>query len=113
LRFASPEVGDVDFAAGTGAAGLVAGFFAGFDMEILRSVRATSWPHHRRPTSATKPAGQDLWARLAPTIEASTALFSAESQSFLDNVVAQFSDVRAWNDRLNPQSTAKCPFSRI
>ena len=44
-------------------------------------------------------------ARLAPTIGASTAPFSPESQSFLDNVIAQFADVRAWNDRLNPQRT--------
>src|SRR5260370_37838338 len=63
------------------------------------------WPHHRRPTSATKPAGQDLWARLAPTIGASTAPFSPESQSFLDNVIAQFADVRAWNDRLEHQTS--------
>jgi hypothetical protein len=31
-----------------------------------------------------------------------TAPFSPESQSFLDNVIAEFADVRAWNDRLNP-----------
>src|SRR5262245_51354726 len=105
LLFGSPDGGDAGLAAGTGAAGAVNGFFAGFDMEILRSVHAARWPHHRRPTSATKPAGQDLWTRLAPTIGASTAPFSPESQSFLDNVIAQFADVRAWNDRSNPQST--------
>jgi hypothetical protein len=59
LLFGSPEVGDEGLSAGSRAAGT---FFAGFDMEILRSVRATSWPHHRRPTLGTKPVGQDLWA---------------------------------------------------
>jgi hypothetical protein len=66
LLFGSPEVGDEGLSAGSRAAGT---FFAGFDMEILRSVRATSWPHHGRPTLGTKPVGQDLWARLVPTLK--------------------------------------------
>ena len=37
-------------------------FFADFDIEILRSVDSGVAPHHRSPTSAKKPAGQDLWA---------------------------------------------------
>src|SRR5882672_5002158 len=90
LLFGSPEIRDEGFAVGTSAAGAVDGFFAGFDMEILRSVQAASWPHYRRPTSATKPAGQDLWARFAPGIGDSTAPFAPESQSSLDNVIAQF-----------------------
>jgi hypothetical protein len=99
LLFDSPDVGDEGFAAATSVAGAVDGFFAGFDMEILRSVHAAPWPHHRRPTSATKPAGQDLWARFAPGIGDSTAPFAPESQSFLDNVIAQFAGVRAWIDQ--------------
>ncbi len=34
-------------------------FFAGFDIGILRSVQGGVVPHHRSPTSAIKPAGQD------------------------------------------------------
>ena len=37
-------------------------FFADFDIEILRSVDDGLAPHHRSPTSAIKPAGQDLRA---------------------------------------------------
>ena len=105
LLFGSPEIRDEGFAVGTSAAGAVDGFFAGFDMEILRSVHAAPWPHHRRPTSAIKPAGQDLRVRLAPTIGTTTAPFSPESQSYLDNVIAQLADVRSWNDPLNRQTT--------
>jgi hypothetical protein len=39
-------------------------FFADFDIEILRSVDDGLAPHHRSPTSASKPAGQDLRAPL-------------------------------------------------
>ena len=39
-------------------------FFADFDIEILRSVDDGLAPHHRSPTSAIKPAGQDLRAPL-------------------------------------------------
>src|SRR5215208_4632309 len=89
-----PAVADEGFPGGISAAGAVDGFFERFDMEILRSVHVAFWPHHRRPTSAKRPAGQDLWGALgAPTIRASTAPFSPESQSFLDNDIAQFADV--------------------
>jgi hypothetical protein len=37
-------------------------FFADFDIEILRSVDDGLVPHHRSPTAAIKPAGQDLRA---------------------------------------------------
>ena len=57
---------------------------------VLDPTMRPPWPHHRRPTSATKPAGQDLWAPLAPGIGDSTAPMAAKSQSFPDNVVAQF-----------------------
>ena len=63
-------------------------FFTDFDIEILRSVKAAS-PHHRSPTSAIRPAGQDLGARSAPGIDDTTAPIAAECQSFLDNVIAQ------------------------
>jgi len=39
-------------------------FFADFDIEILREVDDGLAPHHRSPTSAIKPAGQDLRAPL-------------------------------------------------
>jgi hypothetical protein len=35
-------------------------FFTDFDIEILQSVKAALTPHHRSPTSAIRPAGQDL-----------------------------------------------------
>ena len=41
-------------------------FFADFDIEILHSVYGGVAPHHRSPTSAIKPAGQDLGAPSAP-----------------------------------------------
>jgi hypothetical protein len=40
-------------------------------------------------------------------IGASTAPFGAESQSFLDNIVAQFPDVRAWKWPRTPTSLHK------
>jgi hypothetical protein len=45
-----------------------------------------------------EPAGQDLGTPLASGIGDSTAPIAAECQSFLDNVVAQFVRVRAWDD---------------
>jgi hypothetical protein len=60
LLFGSSLVWGEVFAAGARAADPFDEIFADFDMEILRSVQAASWPHHRRPTSAMKPAGQDL-----------------------------------------------------
>ena len=70
-------------------------FFADFDIEILHSVDGGIAPHHRSPTSAIKPAGQDLGAPSAPGIDDSTAPIAAECQSFLDNVIAQFRSVRS------------------
>jgi hypothetical protein len=55
--------------------------------------------HHRSPTSANKPAGQDSWAFMTPGLDDSTAPIADECQSFLDNLVAQFGPRRAWNDR--------------
>jgi hypothetical protein len=69
---------------------LFAGFdFAGFDIEILHSVAGGIAPHHRSPTSATKPAGQDLRAPSALRMNDSTAPIALECQSFLGNVLAQ------------------------
>src|SRR5262245_18866763 len=59
---------------------------------------AASCRHHRSPTSAIRPAGRDLGARWAPGITDSTAPIAAECQSFLDNVVAEFSTIRSWNN---------------
>jgi hypothetical protein len=49
--------------------------------------------HHRSPTSAIKPAGQDPEARLSPGIESSTAPIAQKSQFFLDNVIAGFGPI--------------------
>src|SRR5258707_9016524 len=50
------------FAAPPAAYGATERFFKDFDIEILRSVKAALTPHHRSPTSAIRPAGQDLGA---------------------------------------------------
>ena len=57
LVFGSTAAWADGFAAGTGAADAVDGFCTDFAIEILRSVHAAPWPHHRRPTSVRKPAG--------------------------------------------------------
>ena len=60
LGSGSPAPCRDDFVVGTAAgADAIGRFFAGFDIEILRSVRGVA-PHHRSPTSAMEPAGQDL-----------------------------------------------------
>jgi hypothetical protein len=46
-------------------------------------------------------------------IEDSTALIAAECQSFLDNVIAQFDGVWAWNDRRGPNAGQSNPHRRI
>jgi hypothetical protein len=61
-------------------------------------------PHHQSPTSAMEPAGQDPGEPLAPRIDDSTAPIAAECQSFLDNVIAQFNGIWAWNDRRGPNA---------
>jgi hypothetical protein len=51
------------------------------------------------PASAIRPAGQDLGAPLALGIDDSTALLAAKCQYFLDNVIAQFGGIGAYNNR--------------
>jgi hypothetical protein len=60
-------------------------------LTLRSSIRFTAAlpPHHRSPTSATQPAGQDPKAQPAPGIDRSTAPFALGSQYFLDNVIAQ------------------------
>jgi hypothetical protein len=45
-------------------------------------------PHHRSPTSATKPAGQDSGRSRVAGIVASTAPLAMEVQSFMDHLIA-------------------------
>jgi len=52
----------------------------GSSIRVLAALRR----HHRSPTSANKPAGQDPKARLGARNGVSTALFEREGQSFLD-----------------------------
>jgi hypothetical protein len=63
-------------------------FFVDCDIEIW--FQGGVAPHHRSPTSAMEPAGQDPRARLEPGTEQSTALFTGNCQSFLDNLIAGF-----------------------
>ncbi len=81
------------FAAPPSVYGAAERFLTDFDIKILRSVKAASTPHHRSPTSAIKPAGQDLGAPSAPEIDDTTAPIAAECQSFLDHVIAQFAGI--------------------
>src|SRR5262245_45184308 len=60
-------------------AGRVDRFLADLDIEILRSVRGVA-PHHRSPTSASKPAGQDLGTPSASGLADTTAPNAAECQ---------------------------------
>src|SRR5262245_26620462 len=65
----SPVLRRDDFVVGTVAgADAVGRFFAGFDLEILRSVSRRRAGTTRSPPSAMQPAGQDLGAPLAPEI---------------------------------------------
>src|ERR1700716_3336026 len=77
------------------AADLGERFLADFGIGILHSVYGGVAPHHRSPTSANKPAGQDPRALMRPGLHDSTAPIADECQSFLDNVVAQFGRQRA------------------
>ena len=63
-------------------------FFADFDIEILRYANDGLAPHHRSPTSAIKPAGQDLRAPSTPGISNTTAPFAADCHSFLGALFA-------------------------
>jgi hypothetical protein len=74
-------------------------FFEDFGIGILHSVYGGVAPHHHRsPTSANKPAGQDSWALMRPGLDDSTAPIADECQPFLDNVVAGFWQIGAWKD---------------
>src|SRR5829696_1051921 len=66
-------------------------FFADLAIEILLGFDHDLWPHHRSPTSASRPAGRDLKALLGRLVKDSTALLGADRQSFLSNVVAHSS----------------------
>jgi hypothetical protein len=66
-------------------------FDFGVDMGITSSLSGVRRRHHRSPTSAIEPAGQDPEARLSPGIECSTAPIAQKSQFFLDNVIAGLS----------------------
>ena len=92
LAFGSPAAaGCVGVAAGTDKAASDR-FFAGLGIEILHSVCGVT-PHHRSPTSAIAPAGQDLGAPSAPGIVDSTAPIRADCQSFLEAPVHSLSDI--------------------
>src|SRR5260221_13431961 len=54
------------FTAPPAAYGATERFLADFDIKILRSVKAASIPHHRSPTSAIRPAGEELGAAPPP-----------------------------------------------
>ena len=69
------------------------------DIGILRWSDAASLPPPPQPTLAMQPAGQDPEARLASGTVTTTALFTDECQSFLDNVIADLRQIGAWNDR--------------
>jgi hypothetical protein len=88
LLLGSPEVVDEGFEAGTNAADAVDGFFAGFDMEILRSVSRGLLAAPPTPHLGQEAGGAGSLAHVAPTIGASTAPFSLESQSLLDKIIA-------------------------
>src|SRR5260370_22368274 len=74
---------------------------------------AASRRHHRSPPSANKPAGQDLGAPLALGIDDSTALLAAKCQCFLDNVIAQFGGIGAYNNRDGRRIVMKATEIRI
>jgi hypothetical protein len=80
----------VAFAARPAADDAAERFFLDFDIEILRSVEAAS----RRTTEAPpRPSGRRGGIPLsgsAPGIDNTTAPIAAESQSFLDHVIAQY-----------------------
>src|SRR5260370_5508927 len=61
------------FAAPPAAYGAAERFLTDFDIEILRSVKAASIPHHRSPTSAIRPAVGNLEGPPAPRIDHTTS----------------------------------------
>jgi len=54
--------------------------------------------HHHSPASAMQPAGQDPRGTPRARNGHSTALFTDECQSFLDNVIAGLGQIGAWNE---------------
>jgi hypothetical protein len=68
-------------------------FFADFDIEILHSVHGGVMPHHRSPTAAVTPAGQDL--RAPPGARGASHYRSVWSRSpvYLQRVFGQISPV--------------------
>jgi hypothetical protein len=69
-------------------------FFADFDIEILHSAHGGVPPHHRSPTSALAPAGQDLASASAlPELTITTAPIGFDCQSFLRPVAPQSSGI--------------------
>jgi hypothetical protein len=68
-------------------------FFADFDIETLLSVDGGVAPHHRSPTSAMEPAGQDLGARMRSGLTTVPLQSQPNASPFLDNVIAQFDSV--------------------
>jgi hypothetical protein len=91
LILGSPAVGRAEFEGGTDPADdATVRCFADFGIKILRSVHSGVAPHDRSPIAAMKPAGRDLWAQLAPRTADSTALMAAKSQSFVDNIIAEY-----------------------
>src|SRR5436190_593132 len=88
LVLALPAGFGKDFAGRAGAAGDTASFLlADIAIGILLLVRFCGGiaPHHRSPTSAMEPAGQDPKSRVALGTGDSTAPMAARCQSFLDN----------------------------
>jgi hypothetical protein len=63
LLSGSPVVWDVGFVTGARIGVALDDFLADFAIESLPSVGSGVSPHHRSPTSAKWPAGQDLGER--------------------------------------------------
>jgi hypothetical protein len=80
-------------------------FFADFLIEIPRSIDNGSAPHHRSPTSAMNPAGQDLRALPGAQVTHSTARFAADCQSFLGLKFKRF--CRAYSEEIGGYANAK------
>ena len=78
--------------------------------ELQSSVRFSGIaPHHRSPTSATRPAGQDLWAAFSRPECLTLPLQTQPNASLLDNVITQFGNAGAWNNQDAPQWLAGKP----
>src|SRR5262245_35445923 len=73
-------------------------FALGLCIGISFGFRGVLRRHHRSPTSAIEPAGQDPGMRLLTGTGHTSALFARKSQSFLDNVIAGFRPARSSGD---------------